>query len=93
MRPQRNSYFAMALAGLLGMASVPGPSLAAETVDAKVRTPTFGEALGVSDIKIGGYIDTSYTYSGNKNVTFNNNSNNPNDIPNRVDDRQPNSFK
>jgi len=95
MKIKRIFYSTMILAGLLGMASVPGLSQAAEAADEKARIPTFGEVLSVSGIKIGGYIDTSYTYSGNRNVTFNNNSNNPNDpnnIPNRVNDREPNSF-
>jgi len=86
MKTKRISCFAMVLAGLLGLAFVPGTSLAAEAADEKARIPTFGEVLSVSGIKIGGYIDTSYTYSGNKNVTFTDGS------ANRVFDREPNSF-
>jgi len=86
MKIKRISYFALVLAGLLGMASAPGLSQAAEAADEKARIPTFGEVLSVSGIKIGGYIDTSYTYSGNNNVTFSDGT------PNRVFDREPNSF-
>jgi len=86
MKMKRIFCFTMALAGLLGMASVPGPSLAAEAAGEKARIPTFGEILDASDIKIAGYIDTSYTYSSNKKVTF------TDDTPNRVFDREPNSF-
>jgi len=86
MKMKRIFRFTMILAGLLGMASVPGPSLAAEMSDEKARIPTFGEVLDASDIKIAGYIDTSYTYSSNNNVTFTDGT------PNRVFDREPNSF-
>ncbi len=78
--------FAIALAGLLGMASAPGVSQAADAVGEKARIPTFGEILDASGIKVAGYIDTSYTYSSNKNVTFTDGT------PNRVFDREPNSF-
>jgi len=78
------SCLAIALAGLIGMASVPGLSQAAEANGFKI--PTLGEVLGASGIEISGYIDTSYTYSGNKDVTFTDGT------PNRVFDRQPNSF-
>ncbi len=80
------SCLAMALAGLIGMASIPGPSQAAESAGEKAKIPTFGEVLDASGIKIAGYIDVSYTYSGNKNVTFTDGT------ANRVFDREPNSF-
>ncbi len=83
MKMKTKSCLAMVLAGLIGIASVPGLSHAA---DEKARIPTFGEILDASGVKIDGYIDTSYTYSSNKNVTFTDGT------PNRVFDRQPNSF-
>ncbi len=94
----RNIKYITLLAGLLGLASVPGPSLAVEAFDEKGRAleaeapgekgriPTLGEIFKVSGVDIGGYIDTSYTYSGNGNVTFKNGE------PNRIFDREPNSF-
>jgi len=84
MKIRNIKYLAIALAGLLGMASMQGPSQAAEA--GGVRIPTLSEVLDASGIEISGYIDTSYTYSGNKNVTFTDGT------PNRVFDRQPNSF-
>jgi len=83
MKMKMKSCLVMALAGLIGIASVPGLSHAA---DEKAKIPTFGEILDASGIKINGYVDTSYTYSGNKNVTFTDGT------PNRVFDRQANSF-
>ncbi len=74
------------IAGLLGLASVPGLSLAAEMADEKAQIPTFGEILDASDIKIAGYIDSSFTYSGNGNTTFTDGT------ANRVFDREANSF-
>jgi len=59
---------------------------AEESATHKAGVPTFGEVLDASGINIAGYIDTSYTYSGNKNVTFTDGT------PNRVFDREPNSF-
>jgi len=84
MKMKRIFCFTMALAGLLGMASMPGPSQAAEVTG--VRIPTLSEVLDASGIEISGYIDTSYTYSSNKKVTFTDGT------PNRVFDREPNSF-
>jgi len=81
---RRKSYLGLALACLISTTWMPGNSQADEA--STVRIPTLSEVLGVSGIEISGYIDTSYTYSGNKNVTFTDGT------PNRVFDREPNSF-
>lgn len=83
METKTKCCFAVVLAGLIGVASVPGLSHAA---DGKAKVPTFNEVLDASGVEVAGYIDTSYTYSGNKNVTF------ADGTPNRVFDREPNSF-
>jgi hypothetical protein len=76
-------YFAIAAAALIGLGTV---AQAGEQAGEKARIPTFGEVLDASGIKIGGYIDTSYTYSTNKNTTFTDGTSN------RVFDRETNSF-
>ncbi len=80
---KRNSWLAAAVAVWIS-AVTPGATQAAEASGSRI--PTLGEVLGASGIEVSGYIDTSYTYSGNKNVTFTDGT------ANRVFDRQPNSF-
>jgi len=81
---KRKSYPGLTLALLLSLSFMPGAARSDEANG--FRIPTLSEVLGASGIEISGYIDTSYTYSGNKNVTFTDGT------ANRVFDRQPNSF-